>query len=73
LEQAAGGAGTKNATGGMITKVQAARLCGEAGIPTVLAHGARPGVLREILAGEAVGTLFCPPQMLAAGKSGLEG
>lgn len=73
LEQAAGGAGTRNATGGMITKVQAARLCGEAGIPTVLAHGARPGVLREILAGEAVGTLFCPPQMLAAGKSGLEG
>lgn len=58
LEQAAGGAGSANGTGGMLTKVQAARICGAAGIPMVLAEGARPGVLREILAGEIVGTLF---------------
>jgi glutamate 5-kinase len=58
LEAAAGGAGSAVGTGGMITKVQAARLAGAAGIPTVLAHGARVGVIRSILAGETVGTLF---------------
>lgn len=67
LEGMAGGAGTPNGTGGMVTKLQAARICGEAGIPTVLAHGARPGILREIMAGEPVGTLFCPPKAACCG------
>lgn len=58
LEALAGGAGTANGTGGMITKVAAARIAAAAGIPMVLARGDRPGVLREILAGEPVGTLF---------------
>jgi glutamate 5-kinase len=58
LEAAVGGAGTPGGTGGMVTKVQAARICAEAGIPLVLAAGGRSGVLREILAGERVGTLF---------------
>jgi glutamate 5-kinase len=58
LGAAVGGAGTPGGTGGMVTKVQAARICAEAGIPVVLAAGGKPGVLREILAGETVGTLF---------------
>ncbi|MFZ5813812.1 MAG: glutamate 5-kinase [Bacillota bacterium] len=58
LEQIAGGAGSENGTGGMVTKVAAARICLEAGIAMVLARGERPGVLREIMAGEQVGTLF---------------
>jgi len=58
LEQIAGGAGSSNGTGGMVTKVAAARICAEAEIPVVLARGERPGVLREIVAGEPVGTLF---------------
>lgn len=58
LEAYAGGAGTAGGTGGMVTKVQAARICGQAGIPMVLASGSRPGVLRDILNGESVGTLF---------------
>jgi glutamate 5-kinase len=60
LEKAAGGAGSFHGTGGMVTKVQAARICGGAGIPMVLAEGAHPNVLREILAGVTVGTLFAP-------------
>ncbi|HEY3315021.1 MAG TPA: glutamate 5-kinase [Bacillota bacterium] len=60
LKAAIGGAGSSRGTGGMVTKVQAARLCGAEGIPTVLASGARPGVIREIIAGEPVGTLFRP-------------
>ncbi len=58
LDNAAGGAGSGSGTGGMVTKVKAARICAAAGIKMVLAHGGRPGVLREILAGEPVGTLF---------------
>lgn len=58
LEEAAGEAGSEAGTGGMRTKVGAARICGAAGIPTLLANGSRPSVLREIVAGEAVGTLF---------------
>lgn len=58
LDKAAGGAGSSNGTGGMVTKVQAARICASHGIKMVLAHGSRPGVLREIVAGEPIGTLF---------------
>ncbi|HWI64727.1 MAG TPA: glutamate 5-kinase [Symbiobacteriaceae bacterium] len=58
LEAMAGGAGTTRGTGGMLTKVQAARICAAAAIPTVLANGGAPGVLRSILAGDTVGTLF---------------
>lgn len=69
LEKAAGGAGSKNGTGGMITKIQAARICGASGIPVVLAHGSAPGVIRSILGGEEVGTLFVPSR-LKVGKEG---
>jgi glutamate 5-kinase len=58
LEAAAGGAGSTNGTGGMITKVKAARICAASGIMMVMALGGRPGVLRQIMAGEVVGTLF---------------
>lgn len=59
LERAAGGgAGSANGTGGMATKLQAARICTAAGIPLVLANGSRPGVVRAIVEGEQIGTLF---------------
>lgn len=60
LDGAAGGAGTAGGTGGMRTKLQAARIAAAAGIPTAVASGGRPWVLQEILAGEQVGTLFLP-------------
>ncbi|MFZ5823026.1 MAG: glutamate 5-kinase [Bacillota bacterium] len=66
LERIAGGAGSANGTGGMLTKVSAARICAAASIPMVLARGERPGVLREILAGEAVGTLFVEREEFAS-------
>ena len=53
--------GTHNAdvaTGGMITKVWAANMALEHGIPTVIANGSRPGVLKSILEGKLIGTLF---------------
>lgn len=62
LEQAAGGAGSEFGTGGMATKLEAARIVTSAGIPMVLAHGSRPNVLQDVLSGRPVGTLFLPRQ-----------
>ena len=46
--------------GGMVTKLQAARKAAAAGVPMVIASGRRPGVLKRVLDGEAVGTYFAP-------------
>jgi glutamate 5-kinase len=45
-------------TGGMRSKLQAARLVTQAGGSVVIASGKRDGVLAGLLAGEPVGTLF---------------
>jgi len=58
LFQLAGGAGSANGTGGMVTKLQAAIIAGEAGIPTVVARGREPEVLAAVLRGDPVGTRF---------------
>ena len=47
-------------TGGMKTKIAAARICIEHGIPMVIANGDNPHNINRILAGENVGTLFVP-------------
>lgn len=47
-------------TGGMIAKVQAAKMSTMAGIYVVIANGKRPGVISKIVRGEKVGTLFLP-------------
>ena len=46
--------------GGILTKVQAARMASEAGISVVIANSAEENVLGKILAGKEVGTLFLP-------------
>ena len=47
-------------TGGMRSKLRAARLATAAGESVIIANGRRPGVLDSIFAGEPVGTLFLP-------------
>jgi len=57
--------GSKHATGGMRTKLDAAKMCGEHGVHMVLASGADPRILLNIIAGEEVGSFFeaeSPPQ-----------
>lgn len=54
----AGGAGSRRGTGGMKTKLRAARLAAAQGIDTVVTNGKRPEALYEILEGKSVGTLF---------------
>ena len=58
IEAMVGGAGSKLGTGGMQTKLHAARMAMEAGIPMVIANGQDPFVLYDIVAGQPVGTRF---------------
>ena len=51
----AGGAGSSLGTGGMLTKLKAAKICGEAGCDTVIANGEAPEILYDILAGTPAG------------------
>ncbi|MBM3983128.1 MAG: glutamate 5-kinase [Planctomycetes bacterium] len=55
-------AATKSAlgTGGMESKLKAARLVTVAGEAVIMANGSLDGILDRVLAGEAVGTLFLP-------------
>ncbi len=54
----AGGAGSWRGTGGMATKLSAARTAMEAGCDMVIANGARPEDLYEIAEGKDIGTRF---------------
>ncbi len=64
----AGGAGAAG-TGGMNSKVLAAKRTAHMGVPTVIADGRREGILTRILEGAPVGTLFMPsPGRLASRK-----
>ncbi len=56
----AGGSRSSLGTGGMRSKIRAARLVTAAGEPVIMANGARPGVLDAIFACAPVGTLFLP-------------
>ncbi len=58
LFSAAGGAGTKRGTGGMISKLHAARTAMAADVPMIIASGQKPSLLYDIMAGKPVGTLF---------------
>ena len=58
LEECAGGAGSSLGTGGMITKLTAAKTATTSGVDMVLANGSEPSVLLNILSGEEIGTLF---------------
>jgi len=54
----AGGAGTDRGTGGMIAKLNAARLVTEKGIPMFILNGHEPEILYTLLDGGHVGTYF---------------
>ena len=58
IEEMAGGAGTKLGTGGMFTKIQAAKLATENGIAMLIISGKEIGNLRRALNGEEIGTIF---------------
>lgn len=53
-----GGKGSEFGTGGMATKLNAAAICMEHGIPMMIVNGKDPDNLYELLDGKSVGTLF---------------
>lgn len=54
----AGGAGSTHGTGGMITKLEAAKAARTGGIHTIIASGENPEDLYELLEGKPMGTLI---------------
>ena len=54
----AGGSGSKQGTGGMRTKLEAAAKCLAHGIDMVISNGSCPDKLYDIIDGKSVGTLF---------------
>lgn len=58
IEASAGGAGSSVGTGGMCTKIQAAKSATTSGINLVIASGSENDAVMRILNGEDIGTLF---------------
>ena len=58
VEALAGGAGSGLGTGGMATKLRAAKLVTQNGCDMIITNGERPSVLYDIVAGKPVGTRF---------------
>ena len=58
IEALAGGAGSSLGTGGMLTKISAAKRATAAGADMIITNGARADVLYDIVEGKPVGTRF---------------
>lgn len=58
IVELADGAGSELGTGGMAAKIHAAKIAMEHGVEMVIANGARPKELYDIVAGKPVGTRF---------------
>ena len=68
IEKLARKSGSDLGTGGMVTKLQAARRCVASGVAMVIANGEDPSVLKDILTGEIRGTLFLPGSGRLSGR-----
>lgn len=60
IEKAAGGSSSSVGTGGMATKVAAAKKAGKSGAYTIIAPGKQAGVVDAAINGQETGTLFLP-------------
>ncbi|MBQ7375755.1 MAG: glutamate 5-kinase [Clostridia bacterium] len=64
----AGGAGTSRGTGGMIAKLNAAKIVTSVGIPMFILNGEDPEILYTLLDGGHVGTYFCADKRAKASE-----
>ena len=72
LEAMAGGAGSAIGSGGMLSKVLAAKRAARSGASTIIANGREERVLTRLAAGEDIGTSLVAPEIsLAARKQWL--
>jgi len=58
IEALASGAGSAFGTGGMSTKITAAKICRDSGIDTLIVNGNDPRIIYNIFEGKEIGTLF---------------
>lgn len=58
IEAMIGGAGTSLGTGGMQTKIKAAKIANAKGVDMIIANGNDPDILYDIVEGKDVGTRF---------------
>lgn len=70
IRQMAGGAGTRHGTGGMMTKLSAARIAMEAGCDMVITNGSRPEDIYAIVEGRDIGTRFVAQRPDGEGQAG---
>ena len=63
--RSAGDRGSEHGTGGMKTKIEAAKIASNAGFRIVLADGRLKNVIGRIIAGEEIGTVFMPKRKLS--------
>lgn len=74
LDAKVGAAGSNWGTGGMATKIEAARIATAAGAHTVIIQGQTPENILKIVQGEAIGTLFeAQPKTSTARKRWIAG
>lgn len=60
VERLAGGAGSTQGTGGMLTKIEAAKLATATGVTVVIAPGRERDVVLRLVEGQSIGTRFVP-------------
>jgi glutamate 5-kinase len=60
VEHLASNAFNRQGTGGMVTKIEAAKLATSSGVSVIIADGREPDILVKISQGEDVGTFFPP-------------
>ncbi|MBI4228556.1 MAG: glutamate 5-kinase [Deltaproteobacteria bacterium] len=68
IQKMAGKTFGKTTTGGMRTKIEAAKSAAAYGVPTIIANGKRSSTLANIFAGEKIGTLFLPSEQRIRGR-----
>ena len=69
LQVETGSSGSKWGTGGMATKISAARIATAAGVRTVITDGKQPSNIPKIIQGKSIGTQFEPqPEPTSARK-----
>ncbi|MGN0579278.1 MAG: glutamate 5-kinase [Ruminococcus sp.] len=61
IERAAGGTDSKLGTGGMTTKISAAKIAANAGIDMVIMNGKNPDLLYDLFENKEIGTFFKAP------------
>ncbi|MEW5706480.1 MAG: glutamate 5-kinase [Actinomycetota bacterium] len=67
IEKLAGGVGSQFGSGGMVTKIQAARIAVFARVGMVIANGRRKNVLQDIMDAKEIGTYFVPRKKKLSG------